>query len=89
MNESDNASDENAAAQPWWKFGHMWLVAGLPAAVVVAGFAMLFVAMRSPDPVLGPEGARRPAPTAQSMSERAWAPALQGRNHAATPAAAH
>ena len=32
----------NAPGLPWWKTPAMWLVVGLPAAVVVGGFLMLF-----------------------------------------------
>ena len=35
------------AAQPWWKFGHVWLVMAGPAVVVVAGFITLYLAMRT------------------------------------------
>ena len=37
---------------PWWKFGHVWLVISGPAVVVVAGFYTLFLAIRTPDPVV-------------------------------------
>ena len=56
---------------PWWKFGHVWLVIAGPAAVVIAGLATAWIAVRHPDPVLAPE--------------QALVPAVQGRNHAATP----
>ena len=75
------------AAPPWWKFGHVWLVASGPAIVVVAGFATLWIAIRMPDPVIG-DGASVHASEVmrQRAQERALLPALQGRNHAATPA---
>ncbi len=37
------------APAPWWRFGIVWLVIGLPAAIVVAGFAMVAVAVRGAD----------------------------------------
>jgi len=58
--------------QPWWRHGMVWLVIGGPAAVVVAGFATLAIAIAYPDPVL---------PTAGNSDA---APAVQARNHAAT-----
>ncbi len=74
-------------AQPWWRHGHVWLVVSGPAAVVVAGFVTMWIAMRAPDPVIGEDLARRgPQLTGQLRSERALAPAMQVRNHAATPA---
>jgi len=60
---------------PWWRHGMVWLVIGGPAVVVVAGFATLAIAILNPDPVL---------PT-RTTATAADAPALQGRNHAATP----
>jgi uncharacterized protein len=59
---------------PWWRHGMVWLVFGGPAAVIAASIATLVIAIANPDPVL-PTLA---APTA------AAAPAVQGRNHAAT-----
>jgi uncharacterized protein len=54
---------------PWWRHGMVWLVIGGPAAVVVAGIATFVIAATNPDPVL------RTTDT----------PAVQGRNHAASP----
>ena len=54
---------------PWYRHGMVWLVIGGPAAVVVAGIATLVIAIVNPDPVL---------PTTEM-------PAVQARNHAATP----
>jgi hypothetical protein len=54
---------------PWWRHGMVWLVIAGPAAVVVAGFVTLALAALNPDPVL------RTVET----------PAVEGRNHAATP----
>jgi uncharacterized protein len=60
---------------PWWRLPIVWLVIGGPSAVVVAGFATLAIALANPDPVISV------APTAS----KAELPAVQGRNHAATP----
>ncbi len=59
-----------AEESPWWRNGMVWLVISGPAAVVIAGFATLFIAIAHPDPVLLTNGAT---------------PAVQARNHAATP----
>ena len=59
---------------PWWRHGMVWLVLGGPAVVVVASVATLVIALMHPDPVLQ----RGAAPPEQ-------VPAVQGRNHAATP----
>lgn len=59
---------------PWWRVRMVWLVIGGPAAVVIAGFATLAIAIHGADPVLRVE----PSAAAQAT------PALQARNHAAT-----
>lgn len=70
--------------QPWWKFAHVWMVFAGPAIVVVAGFVTLYLAIRTPDPVLPPEPqASAGDPGIQRVSP-GMAPALQARNHAAT-----
>lgn len=63
------------ASPPWYRLPVVWMVIGGPAAVVVAGFATLAIALANPDPVIS-------APKATSSAEL---PAVQGRNHAATP----
>mgnify|MGYP000045610417 CR=1 FL=1 len=60
----------------WWRLPIVWMVIGGPATVVVAGFATLALAIAYPDPVI------RVAPAAS----KGELPAVQGRNHAATPA---
>jgi len=67
------ANDPSSPA--WWRFPMVWLVIGGPAVVVVASFITLALAILNPDPVLSTSGAK-------SKSEQ---PAVQGRNHAATP----
>lgn len=63
------------ATVPWYRLPIVWMVIGGPALVVVAGFVTLAIAIRNPDPVI------RAAPAAS----KAELPAVQGRNHAATP----
>ncbi|SFC20754.1 hypothetical protein SAMN05216344_11161 [Polaromonas sp. OV174] len=75
-------------AQPWWKFGHAWLVFGGPAVVVLASFVTLYLAISSPDPVINTEPrAQRSSvvkPETGTASGAHLAPAMQARNHAAT-----
>ncbi|KPF48816.1 hypothetical protein IP87_09455 [beta proteobacterium AAP121] len=59
----------------WWRAPTMWLVIGGPLLVVVASFITLALAILNPDPVLS-------LPAAKTKAEQ---PAVQGRNHAATP----
>lgn len=79
----------NKQAQPWWKFGHVWLVIAGPAIVVVASFVTLYLAITIPDPVINTP-ARRQADQADQVvtpdvdSAANLAPAMQARNHAAT-----
>jgi hypothetical protein len=64
---------------PWWRHPFMWLVVGGPLAVVVAATATAVIAIRGADPVLA---------VAATPLVRSTTPALQARNHAATPAPA-
>jgi hypothetical protein len=59
----------------WWRLPIVWMVIGGPAVVVVASFATLALAIRHPDPVIATSAA----------AHGADAPAMQARNHAATP----
>jgi len=73
-----------ATSAPWWRFGIVWLVIGGPAAIVVAGIAMVVVAYQGADPPV-PAAVTAAAPRLRP-SAVPTAPALQARNHAATPA---
>lgn len=72
-------NSQNSLRTPWWRVGVMWMVIGGPLTVVVAGFATLAIAIKNPDPVYTLGSASTPATAAEL-------PAVQGRNHAATPA---
>ena len=61
---------------PWWRHRMMWLVFGGPAVVVVAAVATGMIAANGADVVLQVE----------ATPLRAAAPAVQARNHAASPA---
>lgn len=82
MSNQDNA----ALAPPWWKFGHVWLVLAGPAVVVVAGFVTLYLAVRSPDPVVTDDYYRQGIEINKTLQAdpASLAPAVQARNHAAT-----
>lgn len=64
-----------SAPEPWWRHGMVWLVIGGPLVVVVAAITTAIIAIRGADPLVdttpgvAPEGR----------------PAVQARNHAATP----
>lgn len=73
---------------PWWKFGHVWLVFGGPAIVVVASFITLYLAVTRPDPVVSEDYYQKGIDINKTLGNDAQAaslaPALQARNHAAT-----
>ena len=71
---------------PWWKHGHVWLLISGPAAVVVAGILTAWIAVATNDPVVDADYYRKGIEINKQLSaERALLPAMQGRNHAATP----
>jgi hypothetical protein len=79
----------NKPAPAWWRHGHVWLVIAGPVAVVVAGVVTVLIALRHPDPVLAEDYYRRGIEMNRTLArDKALMPALQGRNHAATPAPA-
>jgi hypothetical protein len=68
---------------PWWRYGHIWLVFGLPFAVVVASFITLYIATANPETILSTvsEG------TAEESA--AMVPAQSARNNAQTGGLTH
>ncbi|WP_431276679.1 FixH family protein [Variovorax ureilyticus] len=83
-----NAANENdaVASQPWWRFPLLWMVLAGPAVVVVASFVTLWLAIRSPDPVVAEDYYRRGIEINKTLADKKLMPAMTGRNHAATPA---
>ncbi len=76
MNPQATRNDPHSTPPlPWWRIRMVWLVIGGPLAVVVASFVTLAIAIGHPDPVLSAGPAARAADL----------PAVQARNHAATP----
>ena len=75
-----------SAPQPWWKFGHVWLVIAGPAIVVVASFITLYLALIYPDPVVDADYYRKGVDINSTLGSAATslAPAIAARNHAAT-----
>ena len=73
---SFNPAHPPQSSQPWWRFGMVWFVLAGPAAVIVAGFITLWLALNTADTVL---------PTQDAREGRAQAPAVQARNHTLTP----
>ena len=76
-----------ARQQPWWRFGIVWLVVGLPASAVVGATASGVIAVRGADRVV-PEysdAARQAAEESMTREQGARLPAELARNHSATP----
>ncbi|MDP2371331.1 FixH family protein [Rhodoferax sp.] len=80
VHNTDNSS------QPWWKYGHVWLVISGPAVVVVAGFVTLYLAISRPDHLVSEDYYQKGVEINKTLQGDAasLAPAVQGRNHAAT-----
>jgi hypothetical protein len=68
-----------AAPLPWWRYRIVWLVFGLPSSAVVASLLTFGIAWHGADVPLR-ELARADAARTTSLQ-----PAVQARNHAATP----
>ena len=73
---------------PWWKHSFVWLVIAGPAVVVVASFITLYLAMSRPNEIVSDETYRAGKQSDQTIEQKrlesGMAPAMQGRNHAAT-----
>lgn len=81
-------SNESAspAAQPWWRYGHVWLVLAGPLVVIVASFITLWLALSRPDPVLSEDYYRKGVELSRGVrpGDASLVPAQSARNHAAT-----
>ena len=65
---------------PWWRVGTMWLVVGGLGVVVAGSVALAVTAWSGADAVV-----LESLPTGRPVGTSASTPAMQGRNHAATP----
>jgi hypothetical protein len=85
---TNEPSPTPTTSAPWWRYGHVWLVISGPAIVVVAGFVTLWLAVRTPDPVVDENYYQAGININKTLAERqrALTPAMQGRNHSMTPA---
>lgn len=86
MQEQDSRPPANA---PWWRFGHVWLLLAGPVAVIVAGVITTVIAVRSADPLVAEDYYRQGMEINKTLAaqDKSHLPAVQGRNHAATPSA--
>jgi hypothetical protein len=83
--------DEDKQTKPWWQYGLVWFVIAGPAIVVVAAIGTAVIAVRGEDPVVDTDYYRHGIEINKTLAaqERSHLPALQGRNHAATPSNAN
>ena len=75
--------------RPWWTFGYVWLVISGPAAVAVASVVTVWLALAYPETLVAQDYYRRGVEINRELAaqrQQSLAPALQGRNHAATAA---
>lgn len=77
--ERERSSESRPA--PWWRFPMVWFALSGPALVIVAGFVTMAIAFQHADAVI----VEAPAPSVSVDRAGPTAPALQARNHAATP----
>jgi hypothetical protein len=84
--EALHATDQPSTL-PWWRVGVMWVffVGGL-GGVVVASFALLFTAVKHRDIVLPHDAPPAQTAPVSQLPKLPNSPAMQARNHAATPA---
>ena len=80
------STEKQLDVQPWWRYGHVWLVISGPLLVVVASFVSGWIAMQGNDTDFKKDDERVKAELQQvSPAQRqALTPAIQGRNQAAT-----
>ena len=74
------------APLPWWRHSYVWLVISGPAVVAVAGAITVWIAVHGADPVVAHDYYKRGIEINKTLANKAMLPAVQGRNHAATPA---
>jgi len=90
MTPSPEQPGSPQAPKPWWKHGYVWLIIAGPLTVVIAGFFTLYLAIRTPDPVVTEDYYRQGLEINRTLEAReralSSAPAQQARNHAATGA---
>ena len=76
------------APRPWWKYGYVWLVIAGPLAVVLATIPTVWLTLAYPETVVAEDYYRRGVEINRELAAgqaAALTPALQGRNHAASP----
>ena len=80
------STEKQLDVQPWWRYGHVWLVISGPALVVVASFVSGWIAMQGNDTDFKKDDdlVKSHLQQASPAQRQALTPAIQGRNQAAT-----
>jgi len=80
--------DAHAPSQPWWRFGHVWLVVSGPLLVVVASVVSAMFAFQGNDTDFNKDAqqVKSTLEKAPANQKKALTPAIQSRNNAATDA---
>jgi hypothetical protein len=76
----------SSSSAPWWKHGYVWMVISGPAVVVLASFVTCYLAYTGMDTRVEETYQIKHAGASQTQVAipANLAPAVQGRNHAAT-----
>ena len=77
---------EPSTSLPWWRFPLVWLVIGLPAAVVIASVGSAWIAIHTSDSVVEEDYYRKGVEINRTLADKGLMPAQTARNHAMTPA---
>jgi hypothetical protein len=74
--------------EPWWRFGHVWLVISGPVLVIFACVVTAYFIMTSPNELVTDANYEQIMAQKKALGDKLQvggdAPALQARNHAAT-----
>lgn len=83
---------QNRTSTTWWREPYIWLVIGGPLVVIFAAIATAVIAFKGQDPVLEKGNVQQAEMMKRLIAAKAskeeiarMQPAMQGRNHAASP----
>ncbi len=80
--------DAVSRTEPWWSFGHVWLVISGPVLVVVACIITAYFIATSPNEIVDDATYQQIVAAKKAQGDKLTSggdsPAMQARNHAAT-----
>ena len=82
---------EHSASEPWWKFGHVWLVISGPLSAVIACVITAIYILQGPDALVSEDYYREGIELGEQVktAQPPMQPAQIGRNHSATGGKTH